>query len=198
MDYTQAAHQISAIHDQLAKAEIYRGYRPLPVALSGLCGAAGSLFQPYVVSANNVRSWVLYWGTVAVASGLIASSETAFHYLCREPEHGRRRTRRVFGQLGPALLSGALLTLVAVFDSRLALYLPGLWAMVFGLGVFASRPYLPRATGWIALYYLFCGAALLTFGRGAPHPWTVGGTFAIGQLGAAAALAWNHERGFDA
>lgn len=198
MDYSRAADQISAIHAQLAKAEIYRGYRPVPVALSGVCGLMGSLFQPFLVPRDNVRAWVLYWATIAVCSGVVASSETAFNYVWREPRHGRRRTRRVLGQLGPALLAGALITLIGVFDGELAPYLPGLWAMVFGLGVFASRPYLPRTTGWVALYYLTAGALLLAFGHGTVHQWTVGGTFAIGQFGTAAALTWNQERVFDA
>ena len=194
MDYSRAADQISAIHEQLAKAEIYRGYRPVSVALSGVCGLIGSLFQPYLVPHDNVRAWVLYWGAVALCSGLVASSQTAFNYLCREPEHGRRRTRRVFGQLSPALVAGGLMTLIGVFDVELAPYLPGLWALVFGLGVFASRPYLPRTTGWVALYFLMAGALLLVFGRGTLNPWTVGGTFAIGQFGTAAVLTWNQER----
>jgi hypothetical protein len=135
---------------------------------------------------------------VAILSGLVASSGTVFNYLWREPEHRRRRTRRVLGQLGPALVAGGVITVVGAFDSRLAPYLPGLWAMVFGLGVFASRPYLPRSTGWIALYYVSAGALLLAFGRGGSDPWMVGGTFAIGQIGTAAALTWNRERVFDA
>ncbi len=87
VDYTQAADQISAIHEQLAKTEIYRGYRPVSIALSGVCGLMGSLFQPYLVPHGNGRAWVLYWGAVALCSGLVASSETAFNYLSREPEY---------------------------------------------------------------------------------------------------------------
>jgi hypothetical protein len=197
VDYSSAADQISAIHQQLVKTEIYRGYRPLPVALSGICGAAASLFQPHLVPRGDVRTWVVYWSIVAVFSGLVAGSGTVLNYLW-EPEHGRRRTRRVLGQLGPALLAGAVIALVGVVDTQLAPYLPGLWAILFGLGIFASRPYLPRTTGWVALYYLTAGALLLLFGRGTSSAWVVGGTFAVGQLSTAAALTWNRERVFDA
>jgi hypothetical protein len=198
VDFARAADQISAIHEQLAKAEVFRGYRPVPVALSGVCGLIGAFFQPSVIPPNDVQAWVLYWGAIAICSGLVASSETVFNYLWREPEHGRRRTRRVLAQLGPALVAGTFVTLVGAFDRALVRYLPGLWAMIFGLGVFASRPYLPRTTGWVALYYLSAGALLLAFGAGTLNPWSVGGTFAIGQFGTAAALTWNREREFDA
>jgi hypothetical protein len=62
--------------------------------------------------------------------------------------------------------------------------------------VFASRLYLPRATGWVALYYYAAGAVLLWTARpGAPlNAWSVGVTFAVGQLLAAGVLWWNLER----
>ena len=65
--------------------------------------------------------------------------------------------------------------------------LPGLWAICFGIGTFASRPYLPRASGWVALFYYAAGFTLLWIARG-PEPltgWWVGGTFGVGQLLAA-------------
>ena len=74
--------------------------------------------------------------------------------------------------------------------------LPGLWAICFGIGIFASRPYLPRASGWVALLYYAAGVALLWIARG-PEPlrgWWVGGTFGAGQLMAALVLYWNLER----
>jgi hypothetical protein len=56
--------------------------------------------------------------------------------------------------------------------------------------------YLPRATGWVALYSYAAGLALMwTAHEGAPHSaWTVGGTYAAGQLLASAVLWWNLER----
>jgi hypothetical protein len=74
--------------------------------------------------------------------------------------------------------------------------LPGLWAICFGIGTFASRPYLPRASGWVALFYYAAGMALLWIARG-PEPlraWWVGATFGTGQLLAAIVLYWNLER----
>ena len=75
--------------------------------------------------------------------------------------------------------------------------LPGLWAICFGIGIFASRPYLPRASGWVALFYYAAGVALLWRANGTTplHAWWVGGTFGIGQLLAAFVLFWNLERG---
>ena len=46
MDVPRALAQIEAIHEQLAKGEIYRGYRSLPVAASGLIGIGAAWLQP--------------------------------------------------------------------------------------------------------------------------------------------------------
>lgn len=196
MDYSKAVGQISAIHDQLAKGEIYRGYRPVPVALSGVCGLAAAAAQSAVVPAGDARAWIVYWTGAAAVSGLVAGSETAFQYLWREPLHLRRQTHRVVAQFAPAVAAGALLALLAlVGQPALTPYLPGLWALSFGLGVFASRPYLPRASGWVALYYLAAGAALTASAdAGVPGGWSIGGVFAAGQLAAAAVLYANVER----
>ena len=56
--------------------------------------------------------------------------------------------------------------------------------------MFASRPYLPRAAGHVALFYYAAGVVLLWIARG-PEPlagWWVGGTFGLGQMLAALVL----------
>ncbi len=55
-----------------------------------------------------------------------------------------RRTIRVVGHFLPCLAAGFAVTLSLVWGTGEHISrLPGLWAMLFGLGVFASRPYLP-------------------------------------------------------
>jgi hypothetical protein len=101
------------------------------------------------------------------------------------------------GQFLPSVAGGA--AIAACFtqlSASLVPLLPGLWAVCFGLGTFASRPYLPRASGWVALFYVAAGVALLWNAMG-PEPltgWRVGGTFGAGQLLAAIVLWWNLER----
>jgi len=72
----------------------------------------------------------------------------------------------------------------------------GLWAMLFSLGIFASFRLLPRATFWVAVYYLMASAFCLAWGQGewAYSPWAMGLTFGVGQLLAAAVLYWTLER----
>ncbi|MBI2823658.1 MAG: hypothetical protein HYX69_03080 [Planctomycetia bacterium] len=197
MEYTKALSQISEIHAQLAKGEVYRGFRSLPVALSGVMGIAAALAQPRLVPTDELAVVLRYWVVAGVVCGLIGGTETALNYILREDMFARRRTRKVLGQFVPGLAAGAALTVgFARQGDAFVLLLPGTWALVFGLGIFAARPYLPRASGWVGLFYLAAGclgiamppASAQVFG------WVVGGTFGAGQLAAALMLFWNVER----
>ena len=196
MDVSRALDQIAEIHQQIAKAEIYRGYRSLPVAASGLIGIGAAALQPRAIVEEPLR-FLAYWMAVAAGAACVGASEIIFNHLVCEDESGRRRTRQVVGQFLPAVAAGAAIgpCFTHVLPTEVIL-LPGIWAVCFGLGVFASRPYLPRASGWIALYYLTAGVLLLwtAAGPGALSGWRVGGTFGAGQLLASLVLWWNLER----
>jgi TctA family transporter len=140
---------------------------------------------------------VWYWTLVAAVAALVGISEIVYNYVLHEQASGRRRTRRVLGQFLPGILGAAVLTASFVHLSpRLVALLPGVWAICFGIGTFSSRPYLPRASGLVALFYFAAGSLLLwTANLEAPlNGWHVGATFGIGQLLAAMVLYWKLER----
>ena len=197
MNVSRALDQIAEIHQQLAKSEVYRGYRPLPMALSGVAGIVAALAQPRALGWNDPIGFVMYWTVVAILSAAVASSEIIYNYVVHEDTFARRRTRRVIAQMAPALAAGAILSVTFVrLSPALVAVLPGLWSLFFGLGVFASRPYLPRATGVVALFYFVAGIALLWLANtDVPRSaLAVGGTFGAGQLLAGFVLLLNKER----
>ena len=196
MDLSRALGQLADIHQQLAKGEIYRGYRSVPIAASGLIGVAAAWAQPPGLGITDPIGFVEYWGAIAVCAALVGASEIIYNYV-RDERAERRRTRQVVGQFLPSLTAGAIISASFVrLNIQLVPLLPGLWAICFGVGIFASRPYLPRASGWVGLFYYAAGVGLLWMANGtAPlHAWWVGGTFGIGQLLAAFVLFWNLER----
>jgi hypothetical protein len=188
MELTRALDEIRAIHEHLARTEVYRGYRPFPVAFSGLCALAAAAAQPAVVGRQSPRAYVFFWVAVAAVSLAAVAGEIAWRYFVREDEAARRRTRLVLAQFAPCLIAGACATagFLAAGPGGVAL-LPGAWALLFGLGVAASRPYLPRAASAVTLFYLAAGALLLaTAAPGTvPSGWGMGLTFGLGQLHAA-------------
>ena len=202
MELPQALADIAEIRAQAARAEVYRGYRSVPVALSGLIGLAAAWLQPRGL-AGDPLGFVLYGVAVAGCAGFVGVSETAYNYVVHDQDFARRRTRHVIGQLLPSLVAGAIVTaafvrLIAAGSGSAALVslLPGLWALSFGLGIFASRPYLVRASGWAALYFCAAGTVLLWTAGGPEtlNAWRVGGTFGVGQLLTAGVLYWNLEQ----
>jgi hypothetical protein len=197
VDVTRALDQIAEIHEQIAKGEVYRGYRSLPIAASGLIGIVAAWLQPAALGASDPIGFVVYWTAVAAAAAFVGSSEIIYNYVVHECDSDRRQTRRVVGQFLPSLVGGVAMTVCFMhLSAALVPLLPGLWAFCFGIGTFASRPYLPKASGWIALFYYAAGFALLWIARGpeALTGWWVGGTFGVGQLLAAIVLWWNLER----
>jgi hypothetical protein len=94
------------------------------------------------------------------------------------------------------MAAGGLVTPVLATPEH-AWLLPGLWQVLFGLGIFASYRLLPPATFWVALFYLLAGVVCLLIARGeaALTPWAMGVPFGVGQLLAAGVLYWTLERG---
>lgn len=198
MRFSEALEQIAEIHERLSCVDVYRGFRSVPVAVSGLCGLLAALFQSMAAPMEPIQT-LRFWIAVGLVSGAIGLSDAVTRFLFVDGAHGRRQTRRVLGQFAPCMVAGVAVTLGfhRLGPSYWGL-LPGLWALLFGLGVFAARPSLPRAAGWVGLYYLTVGGALLAFADpaeiGLAFGWSIGATFVIGQFAAAWVLYWNLER----
>ena len=191
MDVTEAIDRIEEIHAQLAKGEIFRGYRPVPVALAGAVGLLAGWAQPRLVPPTDDLGFLAYWLAVAGFNAALNAAVIVTAYQREANAFARRHTRQVVGQFLPCLAAGAAVSVtLPVADPHLVRILPGIWALLFGLGLFASRPYLPRATGWVALFYLLAGSALLSLpfegltGLG----WANGAVFGAGHLATAAVL----------
>jgi len=196
-EVSDALEQIEAIHGHLAKSEVYRGWRPLPVAASGAIGAAAGAYQSMWARPLDPVAFTRFWLGVAVLALLVGCAEIAWHYARHSSTSERRRSRLVVGQFVPALGAGACLTVaIAPFAPSFAMLLPGVWALLFGVGIFAARPYLPSASAFVAAFYWVAGLTLLWTCRSVTElsPWMVGVPFSIGQLLAAGVLYWTFER----
>jgi len=196
-DVSRALEQIAEIHEQLGRSSVFRGWRPIPIASSGVVGLAAAAWASTGGLPVDPWRFTTYWLAVGTLALLVGSAEIVWHYFARANDVERARARHVVGQFMPALFAGALVTgaLIRLSPALVAL-LPGLWALFFGVGIFATRPYSPRGTGWVALYYWSAGLALLWTAGTVDQlsPWSVGGTFGAGQLLTAVFLYLSLER----
>jgi hypothetical protein len=197
LDVARAIERIAEIHGHLDRGEVYRGYHPKLVALTGLLGIAAALGQPWLLPFADGSAFLAYWIAVA-ALNLVVHWSTMVHGYLWEDELARRRTRRVVGQFVPSVAAGAMITAGALASiPEAARVLPGIWSITFALGVFSSRPYLPRYIGWVGLWYLAGGGLLLAL---APSSFgalgaCLGAVFGCGQIGAALVLSLDRSRG---
>ncbi|MFO0907761.1 MAG: hypothetical protein U0794_05270 [Isosphaeraceae bacterium] len=202
MELQEALTQISEIRHQMARTEVFRGYRALPVAFTGVLAGLAALAQTLWLPdpAQHVAGYLSLWIGTAVIGALAAGAEMVLRTRGPSTELRREITWLAVEQFLPCLATGALLTLVLVRSAPESLWmLPGLWQILFGLGVFASCRLLPRATFGVAVFYLLAGLTTLTFARDelSFSPWAMGVPFGAGQFFAAVVLYRTLERHDD-
>jgi hypothetical protein len=98
--------------------------------------------------------------------------------------------RMAVEQFLPSAATGLLVTIVLLRYVPLATWmLPGMWQVIFGLGVFSSCRFLPRPMIAAGTWYLSTGLGCLAMGGDlALSPWTMGISYGAGQLLVAAIL----------
>lgn len=199
MRIDKALEQISEIHEHMAKSQVFRGYRAVPWVLAGALALTAAWVQPLLVPGAPPRTFVLYWTVAAIGAFLTAGGSVIIGYVRERDPHLRRRTAVVVGQLTPSLAVGVILTLAFLIsdDNNLVCFLPGIWALLYALGLAASRPYLPRMVGWVVVFYVLCGCFVLhraLNGSQSLSPWEVGVPFGVGHIFGGLVLYWNLER----
>lgn len=199
MRLDDALSRIGEIHAQIVRGELFRGYRALPTAITGFVALSAAGVQDRFLPALEPAEFVRFWVVIAVLCALLIAADFAVQFYARAETLKVRRTATVVAQFAPATFAAGALT-YAWRDGPLCAVLPAVWSMGFGLGVLASRPYLPRAIGGVVAFYLLAAIGLgLTAEPGlVPSPWSMGLTFGIGQFGTAAVLYLCLERKFDA
>jgi len=200
MELREALSQIAEIRRQMARTEVFRGYRAVPVAFSGLLAWAAAAYQSFSIPdpLAQLSAYLSLWVGAAILSAIAAGLGMAWRARhASASSWSRQITRLAVEQFAPCVASGGLLTIVLVRSATDSLWmLPGLWSILFSLGIFASRRLLPRAITAVALFYLAAGLADLVLARGSHSlsPWSMGVPFGVGQILAAAVLYGTLER----
>jgi hypothetical protein len=203
MELREALTQITEIRLHMARTEVFRGYRAVPAAFSGAVALVAATAQAIAVQdpVQQINAYLALWIGAAVVSGLSAAIEMGVRARNASSPLTRELTYLAIEQFCPCLVAGALVTMVVVRSApECAWILPGLWQVLYSLGIFASCRLLPRSMFGVAVFYLICGLGTmaLTRGESALSPWAMGLPFCVGQLLAAAVLYCALERDHDA
>ena len=204
MELRDALVQIAEIRESMARGAVFRGYRAVTTGFSGVVAVVTGVLQAVVVPevskdpAGFIGLWV---GAAAIC--LVAVGVEMFVRTQRGAGGSRSDVQRSLTMMAvegfvPAAVAGGLMAYVfGAFISGSVWMLPGVWMVLFSMGVFASARLLPREVFWVAGYYLLAGVAALVVGsRGLVGPGVemmVG--FGVGQTFAAGVLWFKLERG---
>ncbi len=199
----EALAKINAIRGQIARGTEFRGYGPASVAASGVLALLVAAIQAHWLKGvgHDFRSYLALWVAAAAISVILTGMETILRARRVHSGFANEMIHNAAEQFLPAVMAGALLTVVLIrFAPGSVWMLPGLWQVVFSLGVFASCRFLPRQMFMVGVWYLGAGLACLALGSVAEtfSPWAMGVPFGIGQLLVAAVLQFGyrevHER----
>ena len=192
-DLEKALADISEIRSQMARGTEFRGYGPAMLAATGglalLAAAAQAMWLPE--PAAHVGVYIALWGATAVIAVTLIGLDMILRSRRIHSGLAQEMIWAAVEQFLPAGVAGGLLTLVLLQYSPDDLWmLPGLWQIVFSLGVFACCRFLPRAIFAVGIWYLVAGLASLVFAQGeyAFSPWAMGAPYGVGQLLVAAIL----------
>ena len=194
--------EISAIRTEIARGTEFRGYGPASVATSGLIALGVAAFQIHWVRGSNhdFRSFFAIWIATAAVSLTLTGIETVLRSRRVHTSFANEMIYQAAEQFLPALAAGLMLSVVVIrFAPHSVWMLPGLWQVIFSLGVFASCRFLPRQMFLVGMWYLATGLICIGVGRedASFSPWLMGIPFGIGQLLVAAVLQFGYRDGHE-
>ena len=140
MELRDALSQIAEIRQQMARAQVFRGYRAATAAFSAASALLAGAVQPYIASdpQRHPKAYVLLWAGVALLNLLAVAVEMTVRYRRSQSQLHRDTTLAAAEHFIPAVVAGATVTLVLWSFAPTTLWmLPGLWCILFSMGIFA-------------------------------------------------------------
>ena len=181
----------------MAHSTEFRGYGPVTLAATGvlaiLAARAQALWLPD--PANHILTYVTIWISTAIASATLIGAQMVTRTHRMHSGMADEMIRMAVEQFLPSAGAGALMTIVLVNSVPSAVWmLPGLWQIIFSLGVFSSCRFLPRAVLAAGAWYLATGLASISLADNrALSPLTMAISYGVGQLLVAGILFFTAE-----
>jgi hypothetical protein len=194
----QAISEIHSIRNQVARGTEFRGYGPVSIAASGvlalLVAALQARWLPKPARAD-LLLWFAVWAGTAGVAVLLTGIETFARSRRVHRGFAKEMVQSAVVQFLPAVMVGMFLAVVILGRAAEESWmLPGLWELIFSLGVFASCRFLPPQMFAVGVWYLVAGLCCLAAESVARSlsPWAMGIPFGVGQLMVAAVLQFGY------
>jgi hypothetical protein len=197
-DLYRALGDINSIRRQVANATEFRGYGPATLAATGALAIGAAAIQQFwrLPADRHIAGYLAIWIATAVLSATLTLVQMKTRARRIHSTLSDEMIRMAVEQFLPSLVAGSLITGVLVGSvPEDAWLLPGLWQIVYSLGIFSSCRFLPRrmlgAGGW----YLITGLTCLALGDSrALSPYAMGVSFGVGQFLIAGVLLFSDRK----
>jgi hypothetical protein len=200
-ELNKALDDISSIRRQVANATEFRGYGPMTLAGTGVLAVAAAGAQAIWLPdpANRIAEYLCIWLVTAVLSATMIGTEMYARTRRIHSGMADEMIRMAVEQFLPSAGVGALVTFVLVrFVPGTLWLIPGMWQVIFSLGVFSSCRFLPRPMAGAGGWYLLTGLTSIAMADNrAFSPWVMGVAFGAGQLLVAGILLFSTTEGSD-
>lgn len=191
-DLNRALGDIKSIRQQMARTTEFRGYGPATLAATAVFAAMAAEAQALLVRdpAGQLRRYLCIWVATAVLSVALTGAQMYTRSRRIHSDMSDEMMRMAVEQFLPAVSAGVLTTMVLLrYVPGTVWMLPGIWQLVFSLGVFSSCRFLPRPMLMAGVWYLLTALVCLSLGDSrALSPWAMGIPYAAGQSLVAAVL----------
>lgn len=189
-ELNQALSDIRNLREQVARTTEFRGYGPLTLSATAAIAVAAGVVQGLWVpepAAHPVQYVALWLATAVLCAALIATQMlTRANRL--HSGMADEMIRMAVVQFLPAAVVGLILPFVLLRVATNDFWMmPGLWQIIFSLGVFASCRCLPRRMYLAGVWFLAAGLVCVALGDSrALAPVTMSGVYGGGMAMVAA------------
>ncbi len=189
-DLNQSLVEIRSIRRHVAQATEFRGYGPstlFATAILALFTGVGQAHWLPEPAAHPVQ-YVALWLTTGVFCAALIVAQMLTRVSRLHSGMADEMVRMAIAQFLPAAIAGAILPFVLLHVTQSVFWmLPGLWQIIFSLGVFASCRCLPRPMLLVGAWFLLTGLACIGLGDiRSLAPATMSGAYAVGMAFVAA------------
>ena len=177
---------INFVRGHIARTTQFEGYGPLTLAATGLLAFAVAALEARLPVPSHGRAFqfIGVWCGVAALAVTLIGVEAVVRSRRLHGGMALEMLQSAIEQFLPAITAGVLVTFALVRWSPSSLWmLPGLWQIIFSLGVFSTARILPKKVFVVGIWYLGCALGCLALGQSDPlSPWSMGIPFGAGQL----------------
>ena len=166
-DLNQALVEIRTIRRQLAQNTEFHGYGPATLFATAIVALLAGAVQACWLTepATHPAKYVALWLTTGAFCAALIATQTLTRANRLHSGMADEMIRMAVAQFLPAAIAGAILPFVLLHVTLSVFWmLPGLWQIIFSLGVFASCRCLPRPMLLAGAWFLLTGLACIALG----------------------------------